>query len=245
MKVKKREQQAKEKQTIVLCSGGLDSTVLLCKLKAEGRDVKALSVDYGQRHRRELDAGAAVCELLGVERRVANLSALRQFLGGSSQTDSAVPVPHGHYAAENMKLTVVPNRNAILLSVAFAWAISLKYNSVAYAAHSGDHAIYPDCREEFTRPFAESMMHADWHVAELERPFIHYTKAEVVKVGDMLGAQAAMALSYSCYDGGDTHCALCGTCQERRSAFRDAGVKDPTIYNPAGLASLPDSMLVS
>ena len=154
-------------------------------------------------------------------------------------------MPHGHYAAENMKLTVVPNRNALMLSVAFAWAISLKYGSVAYAAHAGDHAIYPDCRESFTTPFAEAMRNADWHVVELERPFILYTKAEVVKVGAMNCAQELMAMSYSCYEGGEQHCGLCGTCQERRAAFRDANVPDLTQYDPKGLAELPDDKLTS
>lgn len=232
-------------KTVVVYSGGLDSTVLLCKFVAEGRDVKAVSVLYGQRHRRELEQAAKVCALLGVEHRTVDLSSLKPLLAGSSQTDDSVPVPHGHYAAENMKLTVVANRNALLLSVGFAWAISSKADSVAYAAHAGDHAIYPDCREEFVAPFAQAMKNADWHKAELERPFIAMMKADIVREGRRLGAGREMALSYSCYEGGELHCALCGTCQERRSAFRDAGVPDPTLYDPAGLIALPDSNLVS
>lgn len=232
-------------KTVVVYSGGLDSTVLLCKLLAEGRKVKALSINYGQRHRRELEAAGKICKLLKVEHRIVDLSGLKTVLGGSSQTDDAVAVPHGHYEEESMKLTVVPNRNMILLAIAGAWAISLKYDSVAYAAHAGDHDIYPDCREEFVRPLAEALAHADWHTVELERPFLLYTKAEVVKVGALVGAQDAMAASYSCYEGRERHCGLCGTCQERRAAFRDAGVEDRTEYDEAALRSLPTEGLLS
>ena len=145
------------KKSILIYSGGLDSTVLLAKLLGEKREVKALSINYGQRHIRELQAAKAICAKLGVEHRVADLSALTPLLAGSSQTDKTVPVPHGHYAAENMKLTVVPNRNMLMLAVAGAWAISLKYDSVAYAAHRGDHTVYPDCREEFCKPLSEAL----------------------------------------------------------------------------------------
>lgn len=232
-------------KSVVVFSGGLDSTVLLAKLKGEGREVVALSVDYGQRHRCELESAKKVCALLGVEHRVADLSGLRPMLGGSSQTDDSVAVPHGHYAEENMKKTVVPNRNMLLLAAAGAWAISLKFDSVAYAAHAGDHAIYPDCREEFVAPLAQALRNADWHKVEVERPFLKYTKAEIVKVGALNSAHKAMALSYSCYEGKELHCGLCGTCQERRVAFRDAGVTDPTAYDPVGLAELPDDKLQS
>lgn len=230
---------------IVIYSGGLDSTVLLAKLVSEGHEVKALSVDYGQRHKREIESAAKICAELKVEHRIADLSSLKPLLGGSSQTDDSIPVPHGHYAEENMKLTVVPNRNALMLSTAFAWAISLKFDAVAYAAHAGDHAIYPDCREEFTTPFAEAMLNADWHRVALMRPFINITKADIVKVGHALGADHIMAMSYSCYEGKEEHCALCGTCQERRSAFRDSQVEDLTNYDPEGLGKLPTSQLTS
>ena len=230
---------------ILIYSGGLDSTVLLAKLLSEGNEVKCLSVNYGQRHSRELESAKAICAKLGVEHRIVDLSCLKPLLGGSSQTDDNVPVPHGHYAAENMRLTVVPNRNALMLSVAFAWAISLKYDAVAYAAHAGDHAVYPDCREEFTKPFAEAMWNADWHAVELKRPFIGITKADIARIGHSIGADEDMAASYSCYEGKQAHCGLCGTCQERRSAFRDAGVPDLTNYDLAGLTELPDDKLTS
>src|SRR5208283_4868654 len=110
-------------KTILIYSGGLDSTTLLYQLKAQGRDVKALSINYGQRHSKELDFAKRNCDALGIEHRTVDLSTLKPLLGGSSQTDANVAVPEGHYAAENMKLTVVPNRNMLMLSVAAAWAI--------------------------------------------------------------------------------------------------------------------------
>src|SRR5262245_19263220 len=133
---------------VLVYSGGLDSTTLLYHLQARGDTVRCLSIDYGQRHRRELEAARTICEHIGVEHRLADLRSITPLLGGSALTD-AVAVPHGHYAEESMKLTVVPNRNMILLSLAIAWSVSLKYDAVAYAAHAGDHTIYPDCRPAF------------------------------------------------------------------------------------------------
>ena len=168
---------------VLTLSGGLDSTVLLWHLLNQRHEVRCLSVDYGQRHRRELEAATEIAKLVGVEHRIADLSNLRQFMGGSSQT-SDVPVPEGHYAADNMKLTVVPNRNMILLAVAGAWAVSTKSDSIAYAAHAGDHAVYPDCREEFVKPLSEALWNADWHQVKIERPFLKMTKAEIAELKD-------------------------------------------------------------
>jgi 7-cyano-7-deazaguanine synthase len=215
-------------RTVLIYSGGMDSTVLLYSLLDLGREVKALGVLYGQRHKRELQAARLICEKLRVEYRIADLSGLRQFLGGSSQTDDLVPVPHGHYAEDNMRVTVVPNRNALMLSVAAAWAISLKYDSVAYAAHAGDHAQYPDCRPQFIAAMRTLLCFVGWDPLLLEAPFSHRTKAEIAKVGYHLNVP--FAETWSCYEGGDLHCGLCGTCVERREAFFLAGVTDPTPY---------------
>lgn len=217
-------------KTIIVFSGGLDSTVLLCHAITQGHQVSAISINYGQRHAKELEAAKAICEKLGVEHRIADLTALRGFLGGSSQTSSDIAVPHGHYAEESMKLTVVPNRNMILLAVAGAWAISKRFDAVSYAAHAGDHAIYPDCREEFVRPLAEALWNADWHQVSLERPFLHMTKADICKLGAAL--DAPLGMTWSCYEGGENHCGKCGTCVERIEAFATAGVNDPTKYQP-------------
>lgn len=216
------------KKTIVIFSGGLDSTTLLYSLKAQGRDLKALSINYGQRHLRELDFAKKTCEKLSVEHRTVDLSGLRPLLGGSSQTDSNVEVPEGHYAAENMKLTVVPNRNMLMLSVAAAWAIAEKADTIAYAAHNGDHAIYPDCREEFVQALNGALALADWHTVSIERPFVNLTKGQIVRVGSALNIP--FEDTWSCYKGSNDHCARCGTCCERILAFKEAGVVDPTRY---------------
>lgn len=214
-------------KTVLIYSGGLDSTVLLYHLRSQGADVHALSVDYGQRHRKELVFASALCQELGVEHQVANLQGITHLIGNSSQTGD-IEVPEGHYAEESMKLTVVPNRNMIMLSVAAGWAINLKADSVVYGAHNGDHAIYPDCRAEFADAIAGCIKLADWHPVGLLRPFIEMSKAQVVALGAELGVP--FEKTWSCYKGGAKHCGKCGTCVERVEAFQLAGVPDPTEY---------------
>lgn len=215
-------------KTILIYSGGLDSTVLLFKLRTEGHHVRALGINYGQRHRKELECAAAMCKRLDVEYHVADLSALKPLLAGSSQTDDTVAVPHGHYAEQSMKLTVVPNRNMLMLSVATAWAISTKSDSVAYAAHGGDHAIYPDCREDFADALNKATLLADWHPVRIDRPFVKVSKADIVALGAEL--RVPFEDTWSCYEGGDLHCGKCGTCTERIEAFQLANIQDPTRY---------------
>lgn len=227
------------KNIILSFSGGLDSTCLLLKLLADGDQVRCLSVDYGQRHRKELDAAHNICVVMGVEHKIVDLSSVAQLMAGSSQTDKSVPVPHGRYDDEVMRITVVPNRNAILLSVAGAWAVSTKSDAIAYAAHKGDISCYPDCREEFVRPLTEAFEHADWHKFTIERPFIHMSKGEIAVAGleaerKLCGEHvtsncSVLALSWTCYEGGDQPCGLCGACTERREAFEFAGVHDPAL----------------
>lgn len=218
-------------KTLAVFSGGLDSTVLLHSLVAAGDEVLALSVDYGQRHRRELQHAQTIAARLGVEWRIADLSAITPLLAGSSQTSLDVLVPHGHYAEESMKQTVVPNRNMIMIAVAAGWAISQRCDRVAYGAHTGDHTIYPDCRPEFAEALGCALALADWHPVELHCPFIRMTKAEIVALGSRL--KVDFASTWSCYEGGSLHCGQCGTCVERREAFRLAGVPDPTEYAPS------------
>lgn len=214
--------------TVLVYSGGLDSTVLLYDIRARGYQVHALSVNYGQRHARELAAAASICALLGVDHRMADLRALQPLFGASSLTDTSVAVPHGHYEAESMRSTVVPNRNMLLLAVAGAWAASLKVDSVSYAAHGGDHAIYPDCRPEFADAMDAALRLCDWQSLRLERPFVGLDKTALVRRGAELGVP--FAETWSCYEGGVVHCGRCGTCVERREAFAQAGVSDPTEY---------------
>lgn len=216
------------KRSVLILSGGIDSTVLLAHLLTEGREVFALSVDYGQRHRRELEAAKAICAHYGVKHQVADLRSLAPLFGANALTDSHVDVPEGHYEEASMKSTVVPNRNMLLISVAASWAMSLKASSVAYGAHGGDHAIYPDCRPAFAEALDKAIRLADWHEVALERPFVGLDKAAIVRRGAELGAP--LHLTWSCYVGGDRHCGKCGTCVERKEAFAKAGVADPTAY---------------
>ena len=217
-------------KAVLIFSGGMDSAVLLYDLiNSHGvRNVAALSFDYGQRHRKELHAARAIAGRAGVEHHVADLSAIRNLLAGSSQTSDQVPVPEGHYAEESMKATVVPNRNMIMLAVAAGWAISKRFTKVAYAAHGGDRAIYPDCRRDFTAPFEAALLNADWRKVGLHAPYLDLSKADIAAKGAGLGVP--FELTWSCYKGGSKHCGKCGTCVERREAFVVAGVPDPTEY---------------
>lgn len=207
----------------------MDSTVLLYRLAKDGDELKALSINYGQRHSKEIEYAESICKNLGVEHRVANLESLSELLSGSALTSDDLEVPEGHYAEDNMKATVVPNRNMILLSVAAGWAISSEFDRVAYAAHSGDHAVYPDCRNEFADALDATIRLADWREVSLYRPFVDCAKADLVKLGAELGVP--FEKTWSCYKGLDLHCGRCGTCIERREAFHLAGIHDPTYYS--------------
>lgn len=230
-------------KVVVVHSGGLDSTVLLWQHIKRGDEVESFAIDYGQRHRIELGQANKICGQYGIPHYRLEIPALAIALPGSSQTDSSVPVPEGHYTAESMKATVVPNRNMILLACALARAIALKYDAVSYAAHAGDHAIYPDCRPEFVDALNGAAKLADWHIVQIERPFIRLNKVQIVGIGRELSAP--MHLTWSCYNPQERpnvaragilhpqpplHCGVCGTCVERREAFHLAGVPDPTEY---------------
>lgn len=216
-------------RTILIFSGGLDSTCLLYHLLKNSHEVKCLSFNYGQRHSIELQQAQKIASFAGVEHKICDLLSVWPLLQGSSQTDPRIPVPEGHYAAENMKLTVVPNRNMIMLSIAIGWAVSLKADQVAFGAHTGDHTIYPDCRENFVVAMNSVAQLCDWHPVTIVAPFINLDKAGCVKAGDK--ADAPFHLTYSCYKGETAHCGKCGACTERKEAFKTAGVPDPTIYS--------------
>lgn len=215
--------------TIVICSGGLDSVTLAHKVAADGRLGGLLSFDYGQRHVKELDYAAACAARLDVGHLVVDISGVGRGLAGSALTDE-VAVPDGHYAEETMKITIVPNRNAIMLAVAFGLAAARQARAVAVAVHGGDHFIYPDCRPGFIDAFRRMQTAALEGVAEiaLEAPFVHLSKADIVAEGALNGTP--FAETWSCYKGGELHCGRCGTCVERREAFDLAGVADPTDY---------------
>jgi 7-cyano-7-deazaguanine synthase len=218
-------------RALVILSGGLDSTVTAYEM-AVTHELDLLSFDYGQRHRRELESAVRIAALLNSPHAVLDLRGLRSLLPGSALTDDAVPVPLGHYEAESMKQTVVPNRNAIMLAIAWARAVAIGAECVAYGAHAGDHAIYPDCRPEFyeaaERAFVLGNLGFGRDGLRLVAPFGKVSKAAVVSAGAALGVP--FEETWSCYQGGDVHCGRCGTCVERREAFALAGIVDPTAY---------------
>lgn len=214
--------------TVIILSGGLDSTTLLYQLLAAGDRAVPLGIDYGQRHRRELAAARALCQDLGLDYTVADLRALRRLLPGSSQTDDTVAVPEGHYTDASMRHTVVPNRNMLLLAVALGVAVAAGADRVAYAAHAGDHPIYPDCRPAFVAAMQQAAAVCSERRLDLYTPFLHWTKADIVRQGAALGVP--FGRTWSCYQGGERHCGRCGTCVERREAFDLAGMADPTEY---------------
>jgi 7-cyano-7-deazaguanine synthase len=223
---------------IVLLSGGLDSTVLTAQTLASGHHTEAVSIHYGQRHARELDAATDVAAWYGIRHDIIDLTGLRGHLTGSALT-TGPDIPDGHYTAPSMAVTVVPNRNMILLAVAAAVASARGHATVAAAMHAGDHPIYPDCRPEFVAAasLATQLGTAGFGNVQVDAPFARLDKTGIVRVGHELGAP--MHLSWSCYRGGTQHCGRCGTCVERAEAFHQAGVPDPTRYaDPAFYAAV-------
>jgi 7-cyano-7-deazaguanine synthase len=217
--------------TVLLYSGGLDSTVLLKELLDQGTLKCAVSVNYGQRHDTEISRAAYICDQWrDADHVVVDLKDYGSLLHSSSQTNPALVPPDGHYADASMRVTVVPNRNMVMLALAASIAIDQGADTLAYAAHAGDHAIYPDCRPEFIDALAGAFALCHYSPAiTLVAPFARMTKAEIVKRGHEINAP--MHLTYSCYKGGLHHCGTCGTCTERREAFILAGVEDPTTYD--------------
>ena len=224
-----------EQRAVAVVSGGLDSTTMAYSLRAQGYSLVAISFDYGQRHRKELSFAEQMAADLGAPWTLIDLEAagVTRFLTGSALTDESVTVPDGHYADESMKITVVPNRNAIMLSIACALAVTRDAGAVAFGAHTGDHFIYPDCRPEFVRAYQSMVNLAVEGLASIEilTPFLSMTKADIVTLGAEL--HVPFERTWSCYKGGALHCGTCGTCHERREAFALAHVTDPTVYERA------------
>ncbi|NMM40247.1 7-cyano-7-deazaguanine synthase QueC [Pseudoalteromonas arctica] len=214
-------------KVVVIYSGGMDSFTVLNKALQQGRDVYALSFDYGQRHVKELKVAASVCEKLGVPHKIVDISAINQLIGGSSLTDD-IDVPEGHYEAENMKSTIVPNRNMILLSLAVGYAVSLKASQVYYGAHSGDHAIYPDCRPEFVQKMDDVCRIANYDAVEIFSPYLNNTKIDILTDGIKMGLDYSQ--TWTCYNGREKACGKCGACQERLEAFSLNNITDPIEY---------------
>lgn len=216
-------------RTIVICSGGLDSVSLAHIIAARGELSRLVSFDYGQRHRKELDYASACAQRLGVPYQIIDMRGIGAALSGSALTDD-IDVPDGHYAEDTMKITVVPNRNAIMLTIAYGIAAAQGDQAVATAVHGGDHFIYPDCRPAFAEAFDRMQRAALDGYAEvaLLTPFVHRSKADIVTEGARVNTP--FAETWSCYKGAARHCGRCGTCVERREAFHLAGIPDPTAY---------------
>lgn len=214
-------------KVVVIYSGGMDSFTVLNKALQQGHDVYALSFDYGQRHVKELEVAAQVCEKLNVPHKIVDISAINQLIGGSSLTDN-IDVPEGHYEEESMKSTIVPNRNMILLSLAVGYAVSLKASQVYYGAHSGDHAIYPDCRPEFVQKMDDVCRIANYDAVEIFSPYLNNTKIDILTDGIKMGLDYSQ--TWTCYNGREKACGKCGACQERLEAFKLNNVTDPLEY---------------
>ncbi len=214
-------------KTVVTFSGGLDSTTLLFWASKQF-DVTALTFDYGSKHnKRELAASKEITNRLKIPHVVVKLPFLNQFFK-SNLLRSGGEIPEGHYQDSTMRSTVVPFRNGIILSIAVGYAESIDAKTVLYAAHAGDHAVYPDCRPGFLKAISEAAHHGTYLGVKIEDPFIDMTKAEIASLGKNLGVP--FEVTYSCYKGGKLHCGKCGTCVERKEAFRLAGIPDPTEY---------------
>lgn len=218
---------------VVLLSGGMDSTVALSWALSKGPVAAALSVDYGQRHSKEIEHAANVAAAAGVKHLVLDMRSWGSLLTGSALTDSSVEVPDGHYAEPSMAVTVVPNRNATMLMAAVGVADSLGAGAVVAAVHGGDHHVYADCRPEFIEAASEAASLGTDGKVVIEAPFVNISKTDIARLGRIYAAP--LELSWSCYKGGELQCGTCGTCVERREAFRDADMVDPTEYAEAGL----------
>lgn len=214
------------KDSIIVLSGGLDSTTLLHDFKE--RIALAVTFDYGSNHNaREIECAKSQCKELGIEHIVIPLDFMGKYFR-SSLLSGADAIPEGHYADSNMRSTVVPFRNGIMLSVACGLAESRDLKHVMIANHGGDHAIYPDCRRGFIEAMSRAMQEGTYEGVDIIAPYTDITKADIVRHGATL--KINYNNTYSCYKGGKLHCGVCGTCTERKEAFRLAGIADPTAY---------------
>lgn len=212
---------------VVIFSGGMDSFTLLNRTVKDGFYVSAVTFDYGQRHAKEIKYAESACIELKVPHKIIDITAINQLIQGSALT-SNINIPEGHYADQTMRSTVVPNRNMILLSLAVGYAVSIDAAKVFYGAHTGDHAIYPDCRPEFVKKMNEVCNIANYEPIEIMTPYLHYDKGQIVRDGLLMGLDYSK--TWSCYNGKDIACGKCGACFERKEAFALNHMRDPAGY---------------
>lgn len=217
-------------KAVIILSGGMDSGTLLGKLIYEGNyDVYPITFNYGQRHVKEIEAAENICKWFSLRHRHQIIELPIKFLLSNSALTGSTEVPEGHYAEESMKQTVVPNRNMIMLSIALGYAINIKARKLFYGAHAGDHDIYPDCRPEFVAAMQNAAELCDYHMVDIEAPFLHMDKGDIAKYGIARGFP--YQLTWTCYKGRDKACGKCGACRERLEAFEKAERKDPLRYD--------------
>lgn len=205
----------------------MDSITMLYEYKE--RIALGISFNYGSNHNaREIPFAAMHCERLGIKHIVINLGFMHQYFK-SSLLEGAEAIPEGNYDDENMKSTVVPFRNGIMLSIAAGVAESNGLKYVMMANHGGDHTIYPDCRPEFVSAMSEATRLGTYPGIEVLAPYTGITKSDIARHGKALGIDYAE--TWSCYKGGEHHCGKCGTCRERIEALADAGIEDHTVYD--------------
>lgn len=214
-------------RAVVIYSGGMDSFTVLHQALSEGHEVFPVSFHYGQRHARELDAASAVCEQLGLSHQVIDLRAITPLIDNSALTGD-VDVPSGDYAPDNLAVTVVPNRNMIMLSLAVGYAVNIGAKVCYYGAHGGDHVIYPDCRPEFVDAMNAVTRIANLQPVEITAPFLHASKADILRKGLTMGLDYSK--TWTCYQGQEVACGSCSACRERLAAFAACNVNDPLSY---------------
>tara|TARA_B100000745_G_scaffold87599_1_gene54912 strand:+ start:3311 stop:3946 length:636 start_codon:yes stop_codon:yes gene_type:complete len=210
----------------------MDSATLAHMCVQEGGSPYLITFDYGQKHRKEIEYARLLAKNLAVPHQVVDISNIQNLLGGSALTDDGIEIPEGHYTASNMAITVVPNRNAIFLTIAYGAAVSFESKFVGAAMHTGDHTIYPDCRPEFVGIFGAMQKIATEGTGDADlslwTPFIDKSKAEIAQIG--LDMDLDYEETWSCYKGDRLHCGRCGTCVERKEAFELIRATDPTRY---------------
>lgn len=214
------------KDSIIILSGGMDSTTLLYDYQE--RIALAVSFDYGSKHnKKELAFATQHCETLGIKHLIIPLEFMQKYFK-SSLLIGGEDIPEGNYDDDNMKSTVVPFRNGIMLAIAAGIAESNGLKHLMMANHGGDHAIYPDCRPGFVDAMSKAISEGTYEGLSIIAPYTNITKTDIARRGKELGID--YTLTWSCYKGGEYHCGKCGTCTERIEAMRDAGIEDHTIY---------------
>lgn len=214
------------KDAVIILSGGMDS----CTMLHEYRDEIAMAItfDYGStQNHREQQYAVKQCQALGIKHIIIPLDFMHRYFK-SALLESPDDIPEGNYDDDNMKATVVPFRNGIMLAIACGIAESNGLHRVMIANHAGDHTIYPDCRESFIKAMSAATQQGTYEGVEVFAPYTTLSKTDIARHGKALGVDYAM--TYSCYKGGEKHCGKCGTCRERIEALHDAGIPDPTPY---------------